>query len=142
MGVTITALSLHSATEKISTSKIYQPRHYPPERDAHFCETEIASLPYNSKYNATPHPRATSGRPYNVSGKFVVPQNRCALCGFYVVLWDRKSGAEGCALTPLCWLFLLLCAFVALSAPLVGLRLLRLCLKLRKGLCPLTLQAL
>jgi hypothetical protein len=23
-----------------------------------------------------------------------VPQNRYALCGFYVVLWDRKSGAE------------------------------------------------
>ena len=25
---------------------------------------------------------------------FAVPQNRFALCGFYVVLWDRKSGAE------------------------------------------------
>ena len=28
------------------------------------------------------------------SDKFAVPQNRYALCGFYVVLWDGKSGAE------------------------------------------------
>ena len=41
--------------------------------------------------------------PYRVSGKFAVPQNRSALCGFYVVLWDGKSGAEFCAPTPLCF---------------------------------------
>ena len=34
------------------------------------------------------------GDDYFSSGKFVVPQNRYALCGFYVVLWDGKSGAE------------------------------------------------
>ena len=28
------------------------------------------------------------------SDKFAVPQNRYALCGFYVVLWDGKSNAE------------------------------------------------
>ena len=39
--------------------------------------------------------RAVEGAsPYKYSGKFVVPQNRYALCGFYVVLWDGKSGAE------------------------------------------------
>ena len=32
--------------------------------------------------------------PTSCSDKFAVPQNRYALCGFYVVLWDRKSGAE------------------------------------------------
>lgn len=33
----------------------------------------------------------------------LLPQNRSALCGFYVVLWDGKSGAEFCAPTPLCF---------------------------------------
>ena len=32
--------------------------------------------------------------PTDYSGEFAVPQNRFALCGFYVVLWDGKSGAE------------------------------------------------
>ncbi len=32
--------------------------------------------------------------PTSCSDKFAVPQNRYALCGFYVVLWDGKSGAE------------------------------------------------
>jgi len=41
--------------------------------------------------------------PTSCSDKFAVPQNRYALCGFYVVLWDGKSGAEFCAPTPLCF---------------------------------------
>ena len=48
--MTITALFLHSATEIIPTSKIQQSWCYPSERDAHFCETEIASLPYSSEF--------------------------------------------------------------------------------------------
>ena len=35
-----------------------------------------------------------SQAPTVYSGNFIPPQNRYALCGFYVVLWDRKSGAE------------------------------------------------
>ena len=77
MGVTITALSLHSATEKIPTSKIQKPQHYPSERDAYFCETEIASLLYNSEITANSEQRATSAP----TGNFLPPQNRSALCG-------------------------------------------------------------
>ena len=43
-----------SATEKIPASKIRQSRHYPSERDVHFCETKIASLPYNPEITANP----------------------------------------------------------------------------------------
>lgn len=45
------------------------------------------------------------GDDYFSSGKFAMPQNRYALCGFYVVLWDEKNGAEFCAPTPLYLLF-------------------------------------
>ena len=38
-----------SAAEKNPTSKIQQSRRYLYEWDAHFCETEIALLPYNSE---------------------------------------------------------------------------------------------
>ena len=36
----------NNVTPNNSTSKIPKPRRYLSERDAHFCETEIASLPY------------------------------------------------------------------------------------------------
>ncbi len=38
-----------SAAEKNPTSKIQRSRRYLSEWDAHFCETEIALLPYNSE---------------------------------------------------------------------------------------------
>ena len=77
MGVTITALPLHSATEKISTSRIQKPQHYPSERDAE------GVVPYNSKYKATPHPRATSYR------RKIAP-----LFADTHLLRDRENGAD------------------------------------------------
>ena len=63
-------------------------------------------------------------------------QNRYALCGFYFVQWDRKKRCRD-FFSDTALLFLLLCyAFKSFSAPLVGLRLLRLCLKLRRGFAP------
>ena len=62
-----------------------------------------------------------------------MPQNRYALCGFYFVYLDRKSGAEICSPTPLyCFFYFCMLLFLYLHR-LVGLRLLRLCLKLRQG---------
>ena len=56
-----------------------------------------------------------------------------ALCGFYFVYLDRKSGAEICSPTPLyCFFYFCVLLFLYLHR-LVGLRLLRLCLKLRQG---------
>ena len=56
-----------------------------------------------------------------------------ALCGFYFVYLDRKSGAEICSPTPLyCFFYFYVLLFLYLHR-LVGLRLLRLCLKLRQG---------
>ena len=54
---------------------------------SHFGETEIEPSHYNAEIMQILN---TSG----YSGEFAMPQNRYALCGFYVVLWDRKSGAE------------------------------------------------
>ena len=60
-------------------------------------------------------------------------QNRYALCGFYFVYLDRKSGAEIFSPTPLyCFFYFCVLLFLYLHL-LVGLRLLRLCLKLRQG---------
>ena len=77
-----------------------------------------------------------SGRPnviHTVIRQFVMPQNRFALCGFYFVQRYSKSGAEICSPTPLCFgLQLCTSSFIILHR-LVGLRLLRLCLKLRQG---------
>ena len=63
MGVTITALSLHSATEKIPTLKIQQSLPCPSERDAE------GVVPYNSETTANSEQRATSGRPYILFGQ-------------------------------------------------------------------------
>ena len=71
--------------------------------------------------------------PTSCSDKFAVPQNRSALCGFYVVLWDGKSGAEFCAPTPLCFNHHFIFLLYFFCTAFVGLRLLRLCLKLRQG---------
>ena len=49
MGVTISLLSPIRQPKKNPTSKIQRSRRYLSEWDAHFCETEIASLPYNSE---------------------------------------------------------------------------------------------
>ena len=59
-----------------------------------------------------------------------------ALCGFYFFQWDRKSGAEFCAPTPLCYYFYFCMLLILCLHRLVGLRLLRLCLKLRQGFAP------
>ena len=61
------------------------------------------------------------------SGKFLPPQNRYALCGFYFVYWDRKSGAEICSPTPLYYFFYCCVLLFLYLHRLVGLRLLRLC---------------
>ena len=55
--------------------------------------------------------------PYSYSGKFLPPQNRYALCGFYFVYLDRKSGAEICSPTPL-YYFFYCCVLFYFSAPL------------------------
>ena len=58
-----------------------------------YLENNLASKIQQSQHYT--FERAVEGAsPYRVSDKFAVPQNRYALCGFYVVLWDRKSGAE------------------------------------------------
>ena len=85
-----------SATEKIPASKIRQSRHYPSERDVHFCETKIASLPYNPEITANPEHgrtlfapttfRATSCRrkiaPLGGDFCFVLVHNSGQLCPF------------------------------------------------------------
>ena len=58
---------------------------------AHGMSTKIGD---KTKRCHSPKRAVEGASPYSVSGKFAVPQNRSALCGFYVVLWDRKSGAE------------------------------------------------
>ena len=61
------------------------------------------------------------------SGKFLPPQNRYALCGFYFVYLDRKSGAEIFSPTPLYYFFYCCVLLFLYLHRLVGLRLLRLC---------------
>jgi hypothetical protein len=55
-----------------------------------------------------------------------VPQNRYALCGFYVVLWDRKSGAEFFYSDTALILLLVCFSSIAFLHRLAGLLLLRL----------------
>ena len=85
---------------------------------SHFCETEIEPFPYNVLVN------------------FLLPQNRCRSLRIYVALRDKKSGA-GLILR---YYFYLVSNFHVLFSftlhRLVGLRLLRLCLKLRRGFAP------
>ena len=80
---------------------------------SHFCETEIEPFSYNVLVN------------------FLPPQNRCRSLRIYVALRDKKSGA-GLILR---YYFYLVSNFHVLFGfilhRLVGLRLLRLCLKLR-----------
>ena len=71
-----------------STSKIQKIQQYFSEWDAE------CVVPYNPEFTANSKHRRTMFAPTSHSGKFLPPQNRSALCGFYVVLWDRKSGAE------------------------------------------------
>ena len=78
-----------------STSKIQKIQQYSSEWDAE------GVVPYNPEFTANSKHRRTMFAPTSCSDKFAVPQNRYALCGFYVVLWDGKSGAEFCAPTPL-----------------------------------------
>ena len=74
--------------------------------------------------------------PTSYSGKLFRRKIAVALCGFYFVQLDRKSGAEFCAPTPL-YYYLYFCVLLVLFLHrLVGLRLLRLCLKLRRGFAP------
>ena len=84
---------------------------------SHFCETEIEPFPYNVLVN------------------FLLPQNRCRSLRIYVAIRDKKRCRFN---SPILLLsdIKLSCAFWFYSAPLVGLRLLRLCLKLRRGFAP------
>ena len=42
--------------------------------------------------------------PTDYSGEFAVPQNRFALCGFYIVLWDE---GRRCRFMLRCWFYLM-----------------------------------
>ncbi len=87
-----------SATEKIPASKIRQSRHYPSERDVHFYETKIASLPYNPEITANSEQRANAVRPYNVSGKFYL--RKIAPLGAYAQLWSALPIPHSSLLIP------------------------------------------
>ena len=71
----------------------------------------------------------------NNSGRFVVPQNRYALCGFYFVYLDRKSGAEIFSPTPL-YCFFYFCMLFYFSAPLGRLTPIEALPQTPTGLCP------
>ena len=87
MGVTITALSLHSATEKISTSRIQQTQRYSSER-----AVEDAS-PYNSEITANSEQRATLG-PYILFGQLPTAAKLLRSLRIYILLKDRENGAD------------------------------------------------
>ena len=72
-------------------------------------------------------------RPYTFVYTVCPPQNRCRSLRILLCIRNYKSGAEICSPTPLCFgLQLCTSSFIILHR-LVGLRLLRLCLKLRQG---------
>ena len=86
----------NNVTPNNSTSKIPKPRRYLSERDAHFCETEIASLPYRCGGQVFRLPnrvviaglflrRANGVRPY----RFVA----VGLSVFYIQFSSFKQGA-------------------------------------------------
>ena len=73
--------------------------------------------------------------PMDYSGEFAVPQNRFALCGFTFALGEGRR----CRFMLRCWFYLMFGFYVLFGFVLhrlVGLRLLRLCLKLRRGFAP------
>ena len=86
----------NNVTPNNSTSKIPKPRRYLSERDAHFCETEIASLPYKCGGQVFRLPnrvvivglflrRANGVRPY----RFIA----VGLSVFYIQFSSFKQGA-------------------------------------------------
>ena len=78
--------------------------------------------------------RAVGGAsPYTFVSTVCPPQNHCRSLRILLCIRNYKSGAEICSPTPLCFgLQLCTSSFIILHR-LVGLRLLRLCLKLRQG---------
>ena len=68
-----------------STSKIQKIQQYFSEWDAE------CVVPYNPEFTANSKHRRTMFAPTSHSGKFLPPQNRSALCGFYSVLEDSKA---------------------------------------------------
>ena len=101
-------------TQHCKNSNLATPRN----GTSYFCKAEIAPLPYILVL------------------WLVVPQNRYALCGFYFVQLDRKKRCRDFSPTPLFY-YLYFCVLLVLFLHrLVGLRLLRLCLKLRRGFAP------
>jgi len=68
-----------------STSKIQKILQYSSEWDAE------GVVPYNPEFTANSKHRRTMFAPTSHSGKFLPPQNRSALCGFYSVLEDSKA---------------------------------------------------
>ena len=78
--------------------------------------------------------RAVEGAiPYTFVSTVCPPQNRCRSLRILLCIRNYKSGAEICSPIPLCF-GLQLCTFsFIILHRLVGLRLLRLCLKLRQG---------
>ena len=68
-----------------STSKIQKIQQYSSEWDAE------GVVPYNPEFTANSKHRRTMFAPTSHSGKFLPPQNRSALCGFYSVLEDSKA---------------------------------------------------
>ena len=69
-------------------------------------------------FTANSEQRANAVRPYGGSGKFVVPQNRYALCGF-AFDWGESGGAD--FVTPIVLYFGQLCSFLIPHSSLIPL---------------------
>ena len=60
-------------------------------RDVVFLQSRNCVVPYDPEFTANSKHRRTMFAPTSHSGKFLPPQNRSALCGFYSVLEDSKA---------------------------------------------------
>ena len=112
-----TAISFVLSAQCCSAQILDNPNLVTSSGTSYFCETEIEPFPYNVLVN------------------FLLPQNRFALCGFTFALGEGRR----CRFMLRCWFYLMFGFYVLFGFVLhrlVGLRLLRLCLKLRRGFAP------
>ena len=127
--VVIKALPLNQAIEKVPTSKIQQLRRSLSEWDVE------NAVPYNSKNTANSEHGRTMFAPTVVRESSPCRKIATLFADFTLCYGIKQSGAEVFAPTPLCFNHYFVFLFLLFLHRLVGLRLLRLCLKLRSGLC-------